>query len=114
MTQTPEHQGGAFGFVRNAGNRVQAQDLTTAEVENAAVQGPDGEALGTIRALKLGTDGRITDAVIDVGGFLGLGVHTVVVPFIDLMVLRVQDGPALRIELDTTADHLRALPRHEG
>lgn len=117
MTQQPDTPhgaggGGAFGFVRNGYNRAEIHDLNTADLQSATVYGRDDETIGSISALQVGTDGRITDAVIDVGGFLGMGAHSVLLPFHQLTVLRESDGTDLRVHLDTTADRLKAMPHH--
>jgi hypothetical protein len=106
--------GGAYGFVRNGYDRALPHDVTVADVESATVYGRDDETIGTISTLKLGTDGKITEAVIDVGGFLGLGAHSVQIPFSDLTVLRETNGADLRVHLDTTKDRLKAMPHHAG
>lgn len=106
--------GGAFGFVRNGYDQADAHDLTTSDVESATVYGRDDETIGSISSLKVGRDGKITDAVIDVGGFLGMGAHSVLLPFSDLTVLRETDGTDLRIHLDTTKDKLKAMPHFAG
>lgn len=113
-TTHTSQSGGAFGFVRNGYDRAETGDITTTDVENATVYGRDDESIGTISSLKVGTDGKITDAVIDVGGFLGMGVHSVLLPFSDLTVLRETDGANMRVHLDTTKDKLKAMPRHSG
>ena len=104
--------GGTYSFRRDGYAAAQAHDLTTADVENATVYGRSDETIGSIRALKVGTDGRITDAVIDVGGFLGIGAHSVLLPFGDLTVLRSTGGSGVRVHLDTTKDRLKAMPHH--
>jgi len=106
--------GGAFGFVRDGYDRAETRDLTTADVESATVYGRDDESIGSISSLKVGTDGKITDAVIDVGGFLGMGAHSVLLPFSRLTVLRETDGSDVRVHLDTTKDKLKAMPHHAG
>jgi hypothetical protein len=106
--------GGAFGFVRNGYDHALPHDVTAADVESATVYGRDDETIGTISTLKLGTDGKITTAVIDVGGFLGLGAHSVQIPFSDLTVLRETNGTDLRVHLDTTTAQLKAMPHHTG
>jgi len=106
--------GGAFGFVRDGYSRAEIRDLTTADVENATVYGRNDETIGSVSSLKVGTDGKITDAVIDVGGFLGMGAHSVMMPFSDLTVLRETDGSDVRVHLDTTKDRLKAMPHHVG
>jgi hypothetical protein len=104
--------GGAYGFVRNGYTRTEAHDLTTADVESATVYGRNDETIGSVSALKVGTDGKITAAVIDIGGFLGMGAHSVMLPFSQLTVLRENDGSDVRVHLDTTKDKLKAMPHH--
>lgn len=103
---------GAHGFIRDGYNRAETQDLTTSDVESATVYGRDDETIGSVSSLKVGTDGKITDAVIDVGGFLGMGAHSVLLPFSQLTVLRESKGSDLRVHLDTTKDKLKAMPHH--
>lgn len=113
---TNTHQmgpGGAYGFVRKGYAQAHIKDITTADVENADVYGRNDETIGSINSLKVGTDGKITDAVIDVGGFLGLGAHSVLIPFSQLTVLRETDGSDLRVHLDTTKEKLKAMPHHK-
>ncbi len=117
MTQTANTPhgtvtGGAYGFVRDGYNRAEPHTLTTSDVENAKVYGRDDETIGSISSLKVGTDGKITDAVIDVGGFLGMGAHSVLLPFSKLTILRETNGSDVRVHLDTTKDKLKAMPHH--
>lgn len=104
--------GGAFGFVRNGYNHANLQDLTTADLEGATVYGRDDETIGSVRALKFGADNAITHAVVDVGGFLGIGAHSVLVPFDQFTVLRESSGTSVRVHLDTTQDKIRAMPAY--
>lgn len=106
--------GGAYGFVRDGYSKANIKDLTTADVEKGTVYGRNDETIGSINSLKVGTDGKITDALIDVGGFLGLGAHTVRIPFSDLTVLRETNGSDVRVHLDTTKDRLKAMPHQDA
>lgn len=106
--------GGAFGFVRNGYDAAEPSYLTTAEVEHATVYGRNDETIGSISALKVGTDGKITDAIIEVGGFLGMGTHSVSLPFRQLSVLRETGSRRLRVNLDTTRADLEAMPRYRA
>lgn len=105
---------GPFGFVRRGYDRAALQDLTTADVENATVYGRDDETIGSISALKVGTDGKITHAIIEVGGFLGMGTHSVSLPFDQLSVLREIGGGDLRVNLDTTKAKLEAMQKYQA
>lgn len=106
--------GGAFAFVRNGYDRAEIHNLTTHDLENATVYGRNDESIGSIHSLKVGTDGKITDAVVDVGGFLGMGAHPVLLSFDQLTVLRETDGSDVRVHLDTTKDQLKAMPHYAG
>lgn len=106
--------GGTHTFSRDGYRRTEVHDLTTADVENATVYGREDETIGTINSLKVDKDGKINDAVIDVGGFLGIGAHPVVIPFSELTVLRELNGTNVRVHLDATKEKLKAMPRHDG
>ena len=105
---------GAFGFARNGYDTAEARMLSTSDIEGATVYGRDDEIIESVTSLKIRLDGDITAAVIDVGGFLGMGVHSVLVPFSQLTVLRKTSGPGMWARLDTTKDKLKAMPHHEG
>lgn len=104
--------GGAFAFTRDGYDQAETHELTTSDVESATVYGRDDESIGSVNSLKVGDDGKISDAVIDVGGFLGMGAHSVLIPFSQLTVLRQTNGSEVRIHLDTTKDKLKAMPHH--
>ncbi|MEF9605937.1 photosystem reaction center protein H, partial [Paracoccus sp. PXZ] len=54
---------------------------------------------------------EISQAIIDVGGFLGIGAHRVAVPIEDLVVYRSDTD--LRIYLPWTREQLEALPEFD-
>lgn len=83
-----------------------ADELLGAEVFDAA-----GESVGSVSDLVTNGEAEIAEAVIDVGGFLGVGSHVVAVPMEDLNILRDEEG-APRVEILLTRDELEALPPH--
>lgn len=102
--------GNTYIFRRDGYAKAEIHSLKTSDVESATVYGRDDETIGSISSLILGTDGKITDAVIDVGGFLGMGAHSVKMPFSALSVLRQSSGSDVRVHLDATKDKLKAMP----
>ncbi len=86
-------------------------DLTSEALKSASVYGHDDEKIGSISDLVVGADGKITQAIIDVGGFLGMGARSVSMKFDDLTVLRETDGHDLRVYIDATKQQLEAMPR---
>ncbi|MBK5926561.1 PRC-barrel domain-containing protein [Rhodobaculum claviforme] len=106
--------GGAHGISRDGYAKAAVHELKSSDLEGAKVHGRDDETIGSVSTLTLGAEGRIDAAVIDVGGFLGIGAHSVLVPFDDLTVLRATDGSDVRVHMDTTKDKLKAMPQHHG
>lgn len=56
-------------------------------------------------------NGQITHAVLDIGGFLGLGEHRVAVPISDLAIYRSDNET--RVYLPWTQEQLEALPEYD-
>lgn len=106
--------GGAFGFARDGYHRAQVHDLKASDIDGAKVHDRADDSIGSVTELMVGTNGHITHAVIDVGGFLGMGAHSVKLPFDQLTVLRKTDGDDVRVHLDATKDQLKAMPHHKG
>lgn len=100
-------------FSREGYASAHVHDLSTDDVDGAKVYGRNDDSVGSISSLKLGPDGKLTHAVIDVGGFLGMGTHPVAVPFSSLAVLREKDGSDVRVYLNATEDQLKAMPKYE-
>jgi sporulation protein YlmC with PRC-barrel domain len=67
-----------------------------------------GETLGEIDDLVVNPQGRI-EAVLSVGGVLGVGARLIAVPMDDLMIERTS-GDEMQVRIDATADQL--LDRH--
>lgn len=83
-----------------------ADELLGAEVYDAA-----GDSIGSVSDLIMNGEVEVAEAVIDVGGFLGIGTHVVAVPVESLSILRDADGSA-RVEISLTREQLEALPPH--
>lgn len=81
-----------------------AEDLTGADVQDAA-----GNSIGSVGDLVLDGD-RLVGARIDVGGFLGIGSHDVIVPVETLTVTRNADGTVEHVQTSLTREQLEALP----
>lgn len=85
------------------------QELTEAVLANAPVYGADDEKIGTISHVHGG--GAVTDVVIDVGGFLGIGSKSVLVSVDQLNLMRDQNGGVHGVTSWTKAQ-LKELPAH--
>ena len=92
---------------------TEARSLNTEDLTGARVYGVNDEDLGEISEL-LVEDGKLTKAIIDVGGFLGMGEKPVAVAFDDLQILQHGDDGSLVIYMDATEESLKAQPEYEG
>ncbi len=84
------------------------------------MQGPDGKSLGKVEALLIEPrDGKVTHAVIGMGGVLGLGEEKVDVPYSALQMSGHDNGrkATIRIdqaELDRAPKYVKASDRDRG
>lgn len=93
---------------------VEVEQLTADKLQGAYVYGANDETVGEIGELLLNDDGKISEAVINVGGFLGLGEKPVAVSFEKIQILKGVDGDEYRFYIDSTEEKLEALPEYEG
>ncbi len=92
---------------------VDAQNFTVDDLQGARVYSTSDEDLGEISEL-LVEDGKLTRAVVDVGGFLGMGEKPVAVDFEKLQILKSGSDGSLLIYLDATKEGLKAQPKYEA
>ena len=90
------------------------RQMTSEDLEGTAVYGANDESVGEIDSLVIGEDGKVSEVVINVGGFLGLGEKPVAVTFDELQILQETDGDDLRVYIDSTEERLEAQPEFEG
>jgi len=69
------------------------------------VYGANGKKVGEINNLLVGPDNRVHAAVVEFGGFLGIGEHKVAVPWDQLNVTKD------RVTANMTEDQIKAAPR---
>lgn len=80
-------------------------------VMGETVRGPNDENIGDVNNLLVDKDGKVTAAVIGVGGFLGIGEKDVAVPFDSLQLSNERDG---NITLAATKEELRNAPEFKS
>jgi hypothetical protein len=90
-----------------AANRTLLYQGEATSILGRQVLGPDGEVVGRIVDVLVGDAGLPRAAVIDFGGFLGVGNRRVAVTWSSLTF----NAAAKTIALDMTADQIRAVPQ---
>lgn len=84
--------------------------LTADKLQGAYVYGANDETVGEIDRLVMADDGKVSEVVINVGGFLGLGEKPVGVTWDELQVLKSEEGDEYRIYIESTKEKLEAQP----
>jgi sporulation protein YlmC with PRC-barrel domain len=95
------------GFERVEANRMSVDNLLGASVYDAR-----DEDVGDISDVVLGQDGAAQYVIVDVGGFLGIGTHTVAIGFDEMTVMQGRNLEDLRVYVDVTEESLEAMPEH--
>lgn len=93
---------------------AEVSQLKSDEIEGSYVYGANDETVGEIDGLIMDADGQVTEAVINVGGFLGLGEKPVAVAFDRIQVLKSEDGGEFRFYIDSTEEKLESMPEYEA
>ncbi len=86
--------------------RLTQAELTPAILEGATIYGADDHKIGKIDHVH-----GNNSAVIDVGGFLGIGAKPVAVPLSDLQFMRDENGDVHAVT-GWTKDQLKEMPEH--
>ena len=89
--------------------RLSDAELSDTILTGAMVFGPDNENIGYIAQVQ--GHGPAARALIDVGGFLGLGAKQVLVPVDEMQFLR-DDSSAIHALSRWSKDDLKAMPDH--
>jgi hypothetical protein len=93
------------GYVIVEREALTAEMLTGANVHDAA-----DASIAEVADLVLTAEGQVTDVVLDVGGFLGMGAKSVAIP-LDRLTVAQLDG-SVRLWVDMTKEELEALPEY--
>jgi hypothetical protein len=89
--------------------RLTPAEMTPAVLEGATIYGFDDQKVGKLDHIHgSGAGGK---AIIDVGGFLGIGAKPVAVPLMDLEFMRDDDGDVHAVT-NWTEDQLKEMPEH--
>ncbi|MFN4155487.1 MAG: PRC-barrel domain-containing protein [Paracoccaceae bacterium] len=88
--------------------------MTEADLIGKRVVGINNEDVGEISAVSVGANGAIEGAIVDVGGFLGIGEKRVSLGSEALSIVRNAGGTVDHFRVTMTQDQLETLPTFEG
>lgn len=106
-----ERLGRIAGYEREGYRMVKATEMKADDLIGATVYGLDDENVGEVSDIVLGSEGNAKQIVLDIGGFLGMGEHSVAVGIDELKILQQENDPDdLRVHIDASEESLEALP----
>lgn len=88
---------------------LDAAEINEANLTDATIYGPGDEKIGTV--VHLHGTGAATQAVVDVGGFLGIGAKSVALPTNQMTFMRDEDG-LVHAVTSWTKEQVKELPEH--
>jgi sporulation protein YlmC with PRC-barrel domain len=117
-TQTPTNAGERTRFMapdmaRDGYNRVEATQVSTEMVTGKTVYSPDDQDVGSVEDMIVDDTGKITDVIIDFGGFFGLGSSQTALGFDELTVLSNEGNTDVRVYVNATKEQIQSLPKYE-
>lgn len=101
-------------YTREGYVTAEETDLTAEMLTGAAAYDANDEWIGEVSELLLTDDGKVKSAIVDVGGFLGLGEKPVELDLSQIDILRAEDGSDVRVYISKTEEELKAMPDYEG
>ncbi|SDW72775.1 PRC-barrel domain-containing protein [Roseicitreum antarcticum] len=93
---------------------MEPEARTADRLLGAEVYAMEGDEVANVEDLSMNEGGEVTHAIIDVGGFLGLGTRTVAIELEQLDILWNEQDGDVRVQLPMTAEQLENLPEYEG
>jgi hypothetical protein len=97
------------GYTAAARGELSVDDLKAAEVFDAT-----DERIAGVSDVLVTEDGEVTNIIVDVGGFLGIGAKSVAIAYADVEVFHGDDRSDLRIHLPMSREQLEEMPEYEG
>jgi sporulation protein YlmC with PRC-barrel domain len=95
---------GTTSGMTGTGHALSASNLIGLNLRNSA-----NETIGEVKDIVLGADGKVSDVIVGVGGFLGMGERYVAISWDQLRMTRANDS-RVQGEVGYTRDQLREMP----
>ena len=113
-TMAPAATATAADAPTDAPATIAVAELTAEELQGAPVYDADNTWIGEVSELVLTPEGQVSEAVIDVGGFLGIGAKPVALDMESVTIAREAGSDDLRLTVAMTKAELEAMPEHAG
>lgn len=98
------------GAVMEEGRMMDVSTMTADQLEGAPVFDATNERVGDVSQVIIDDQGVVQQAVIDIGGFLGIGAKPVAFGFEQLTIRGDENGENLRVYVASTREEMEAMP----
>ncbi|MCL3881292.1 PRC-barrel domain-containing protein [Marivita sp. GX14005] len=95
--------------LREGYQEVLPDQITAEDLQDATVYDAEDRSVGEIESLIIAADGTLQGAVIEVGGFLGIGEKPVLVSMDSLSINRADEDDSVRVYVGATEEELESL-----
>lgn len=99
--------------VRDGYEAAAPTDITAEMLTGASAYDSSDQRVGEVSELIIDGQGKLTDAIVDVGGFLGIGEKPVKLAMADVDVLHEAGGDDIRVYVPMTKEQLEKLPTYK-
>jgi sporulation protein YlmC with PRC-barrel domain len=114
MTAQPAAKTAAQPAAKTADNSnflsFNADQVRASTLMGKKLYGPDDKSVGEVSDLVLQEDGKTRAAVVDVGGFLGVGQKRIAIPFDQIQMSQGQNGEEPKLTIAMSKDQLEQAP----
>ena len=109
--------GGSYGSYKNTEPSSFAGTITgdysADDLMGKDIMASDGTSVGSVSDLLIGNDGSVQNVLVDVGGFLGIGTHTVALDLDQIQMQKAEGSDTQNLTVAMTKDQIEALPAVE-
>ncbi|MHA6263305.1 PRC-barrel domain-containing protein [Arenibacterium sp. CAU 1754] len=113
MEMTSEKNADSAMTSREGFATVRVDTLTTEELTGASVYDAQGNWIGEVSELIMEGNDKIDRAIVDVGGFLGMGEKPVAMAASELEIMTSKDGDEIRVHVNKTKEQLEEMATYE-
>jgi sporulation protein YlmC with PRC-barrel domain len=97
---------------REGFQRADVAEISADELIGSNLYDVNDDNIGSVDDVVLDEEGEASHLIVDIGGFLGIGTHTVALGFDEISVLRDDGWDEFRIYVEATEDQLEQLPEY--
>ena len=97
---------------REGYQRADVAELSADSLIGSDLYDVNDDNIGSIDDVVLDENGQASHVVVDIGGFLGIGTHTVALGFDEITVMHDDGWDDFRVYVDATQEQLEQLPEY--